>query len=320
MVGVLYPRRSIEASVDTSLDYYFSGEAGVKSPMLAMREARYRPQLAQVKPGNEAKPRVRKAFPDTAFWAPNVHTDSTGHAHVTFTFPDSLTTWRTTVHAITADSKAGSAINRVLVRKNVIVRMGTPRFMVKGDEITLPVIVHNYLENSTTAKISLKVEGLDTIEGSEQSVVIASKGDATVLWRLRASQVGTATLTASAIAERDSDALETSFPANPAGVAETIAQSGVIAQKESEAAAKIVFPANTDLAAHSLRVEVSSSIAGSLIPALAYLTTYPYGCTEQTMSSYLPNVIVAETLSSSRAPTAWMRPTCWPRCRQGLIA
>ena len=297
IIGVLYPLRSIQASIDTSLDYYFSGEAGDKSPMLAMREARYRPQLAQVKPGNEAKPRVRKAFPDTAFWAPNVHTDGTGHAHVTFAFPDSLTTWRTTVHAITADTKAGSAINRVLVRKNVIVRMGTPRFMVKSDEITLPVIVHNYLDTSTTAKISLKVEGLDTTDGSEQSVVIASKGEATVSWRLRASQLGTARLTASAIADKDSDALETSFPVNPVGVAETIAQSGVIAEKESEATAKIVFPTNTDLAAHSLRVEVSSSIAGSLIPALAYLTTYPYGCTEQTMSSYLPNVIVAETLS-----------------------
>ena len=47
--------------------------------------------LAQVKPGNEAKPRVRKAFPDTAFWAPHVHTDASGHAKVSLTFPDSLT-------------------------------------------------------------------------------------------------------------------------------------------------------------------------------------------------------------------------------------
>jgi len=300
MVRVLYPPRSIEASVDTSLDYYFSGEAGDKSPMLATRQSRYRPQLAQVKPGNEAKPRVRKAFPDTAFWSPDVHTDEAGHAHVTFTFPDSLTTWRTTVHAITADTKAGSAINRVLVRKNVIVRMGTPRFMVKGDEITLPVIVHNYLETPMRAKISLKVEGLDTINGSEQTVSIASKGESTALWRLRASQVGEAKLTASAIGDQDpsqnSDALELSLPVNPAGVAETLAQSGVIAKNGVDASAAISFPANTDAAAHSVRVQVSPSIAGSLIPSLRYLATYPYGCTEQTMSSYLPNVIVMETL------------------------
>ena len=114
---------------------------------------------------------------------------------------------------------------------------------------------------------------------------------------MRASQVGTAKLTASAIADQDSDALELSFPVDPAGVSETLVQSGTIAANVTDATAKITFPTNTDAAAHSMRIEVSSSIAGSLIPALNYLTTYPYGCTEQTMSSYLPNVIVAETLS-----------------------
>ena len=154
-----------------------------------MRSARYHPQLAQVKPGNEAKPRVRKAFPDTAFWAPNIHTDTSGHARVTLTFPDSLTTWRATVRAITPDSKAGSAISRVLVRKNVIVRMGTPRFLLKGDEISIPVIVHNYLDTAKQATLSLKVEGLDLVSGSQQSINVPSKGEATMLWRLRAAQV-----------------------------------------------------------------------------------------------------------------------------------
>jgi len=297
MVQSLYPQRYAESQVDSSLDYYFSGEAGTKSPLLATRNPRYRPQLAQVKPGNEAKPRIRKAFPDTAFWAPNVHTDATGHAHVSLTFPDSLTTWRATVRAITPDSKAGSAISRVLVRKNVLVRMGTPRFMLKGDEITLPVIVHNYLDTAKQTTISLKVEGLDTVSGSQQSVTISSKGEATLLWRLRASQVGTAKLTASGITDTESDALELSFPVEPAGVAKNLAQSGVLAQAAAQASANIAYPANTDPAAHSLHIEVSPSIAGSLFPALDYLTSYPYGCTEQTMSSYLPNIIVAETLS-----------------------
>jgi alpha-2-macroglobulin len=297
MVHRLYPQRYTESQVDSSLDYYFSGVAGTKSPMLAMRNARYHPQLAQVKPGNEAKPRVRKAFPDTAFWAPFVHTDANGQAHVSLTFPDSLTTWRATVHAITQDSKAGSAINRVLVRKNVLIRMGTPRFMLKGDEITLPLIVHNYLDTAKQANVSLKVEGLDTVSGSQQNVTVGSKGEATVLWRLRASQVGTAKLTASAITDAESDALEFSFPVEPAGVAQSLTQSGVIKTNASNAEASIAYPANTDALAHSLHVEVSPSIAGSLFSALDYLTSYPYGCTEQTMSSYLPNVVVAETLS-----------------------
>lgn len=297
MISRLYPQRYATSQVDSSLDFYFSGEAGEKSPMLAMRNARYRPQLAQVKPGNEAKPRVRKAFPDTAFWAPDIHTDSSGHAHVSFAFPDSLTTWRATVHAITADSKAGSTISRVLVRKNVLVRMGTPRFMIQGDEIVLPVITHNYLDTAKQATISLKAEGLDTISGSQQSVTIPSKGESTVLYRLRASKVGTAKLTASAITDAESDALELSFPVEPAGVKKSLASSGVVAQNGAQATANITFPSNTDPAAHTLRVELSPSVAGSLFSALDYLTTYPYGCTEQTMSSFLPNVIVAGTLS-----------------------
>ena len=110
IVKQLYPDRYVYASVDSSLQYYFSGQAGTKSPMLAERRARYRPQMAQVKPGNDVvQPKVRKAFPDTAFWAPSVHTDAEGHARVSLTFPDSLTTWRTTVRAVTADSKAGSS-------------------------------------------------------------------------------------------------------------------------------------------------------------------------------------------------------------------
>lgn len=297
MVRTLYPRRFVEAAVDSSLDYYFAGTAGDKSPMLAMRNARYRTQLAQVKPGNEAKPRVRKAFPDTAYWAPIVHTATDGKAHISFTFPDSLTTWRATVHAITPDSKAGSAINRVLVRKNVIVRMGTPRFLIQGDEITIPVIAHNYLDTTTEAKISLNVEGLTTISGATQTVTLPSKGEATVNWRLRAAQIGTAKLTASAITTEESDALELSFPVNPAGVIRNAAHSGVVASQATQATTAINFPAGTDPAVHSLRIEVSPSIAGSLFSALDYLTSYPYGCTEQTMSSYLPNVIVAESLS-----------------------
>ena len=50
------------------------------------------------------------------------------------------------------------------------------------------------------------------------------------------------------------------------------------------------------MSARNLRIEASPSIAGALFGALDYLTSFPYGCTEQTMSSFLPNVIVAQTL------------------------
>ena len=120
-----------------------------------------------MKPGNDlVQPKIRKAFPDTAYWAPSIHTDAQGHAHVRFTFPDSLTTWRATVRAVTAASQGGSAIDRVIVRKNVIVRMGTPRFLRKGDDITIPVIAHNYLDSAKQITVSLDINGLDFVAGA----------------------------------------------------------------------------------------------------------------------------------------------------------
>jgi uncharacterized protein YfaS (alpha-2-macroglobulin family) len=295
MVKTLYPNRFSYAAVDSSLQYYFSGSAGDKSPELAQRTSRYRPQLAQVKPGNDmVQPKVRKAFPDTAYWAASIHTDAQGHAHVKFSFPDSLTTWRATVRAITTDSRAGSAIDRVIVRKNVIVRMGTPRFLRKGDEITIPVIAHNYLDQAKQIQVSLDIKGLDIVAGAAKQITVASKADGTVLWRVKASAIGTADLLAKALTNEESDALELTFPVEPSGVQQIISHTGVTTT--NSASTTIDFPANTDPAAQTVHIEVSPSIAGSLFSALDYLTSYPWGCTEQTMSSFLPNVIVAETL------------------------
>ena len=293
ILNALYPQREINPDIEESLTYYFTGEAGTRSPLLAQR--RFRPQLAQVKPSIDAAPRIRKDFPDTAFWQPDVHTDATGHARVTLTFPDSLTTWRATVRAITADSKAGASVNRVIVRKNIIVRMGQPRFLRKGDVVTVPVIVHNYLQQTKQIQLSLDATGVDILSGLPQQVTVAPRADATILYRLRASAVGNATLTAKALSSPESDAMQITLPVHPAGVAETIASSGVITNSGDQSAL-VNFPGGTDPAAHSLTVQVSPSIAGSLFSALDYLTTFPYGCTEQTMSSLLPNIIVQQAI------------------------
>ncbi len=302
IVSALYPNRYVESDVENSLTYYFTGEAGLRSPLLAQRHSRYRPQLAQVKPGTVVQPKIRKDFPDTAYWQPDVRTDSNGHARVSLNFPDSLTTWRSTVRAVTADSKAGSAINKVIVRKNIIVRMGQPRFLRKGDTITVPVIVHNYLPDAKQVTISLEATGADLIGGTPQQVTIAPRAEATVQYHLRASHIGTATLTAKALSTQESDALQISLPVHPSGVAETLAASGVLVNNGT-ATPSANFPTGTDPDAHTLKLDISPSIAGSLFSALDYLTGFPYGCTEQTMSSFLPDIIVAQAMQQLHVPS-----------------
>src|SRR4030095_3420552 len=82
----------------------------------------------------------------------------------------------------------------------------------------------------------------------------------------------------------------------PHGLKRTTGNTTTVTQNDADQTFNLDVPGRADTQARSLRIEVSPSIAGALFGALDYLTSFPYGCTEQTMSSFLPNIIVAQTL------------------------
>jgi len=297
ILSFFYSRDYNRVPTESSLNYFFNGEAGKRRMQLA--ELRPRSRLAQLKPDRLVQPKVRKAFPDTAFWAADLTTDDAGHAHAKIDFPDSLTTWRATARGITASTMVGSATLKTIVRKNLIVRLAAPRFFVRGDEVVIPVIVHNYLQDAKTARVSLDVTGLDVLEGATKDVLIPSRGEATVNWRVRAQQTRSATLTAEALTNEESDALEIDLPVNFAGVKLSQSKGGSISAggtAGNSASFDIAFPDKIEPGSRSLSIRVSPSIAGALFGALDYLTSFPYGCVEQTMSSFLPNIVVKDAL------------------------
>jgi hypothetical protein len=298
IVNFFYPRREVELDPETSFAFYFYGEAGTKSPLLAkLNDGLFHPRMAQVKPGSDlVVPKVRKAFPDTAYWNPSVHTGPDGHARVEFNFPDALTTWRTTIRAMTDDGKAGGVVTRVLVRKNLIVRLSAPRFFRQGDETTLRVIAHNYLETAKDVTFALDVTGLEVVGGQSQKVSIPPKGESYVDWRVRAHATGNAVLTAKALTNEESDALEMTLPVLPFGVKQRAAGSGVVFSGSAQNQWSYTAPPNSDAGTRGITVTVAPSIAGTVFDALDYLTSYPWGCTEQTMSSFLPNLVVSQAV------------------------
>ncbi len=298
IVASFYPNRSVYLEPQTSFDFFFSGEAGTKSPLLAdARSGLYHPRMGQVKPGSDlVVPKVRKAFPDTAYWNASVQTGTDGHARVAFDFPDALTTWRTTIRAMTDDGKAGSVVTRVVVRKNLIVRLATPRFFRQGDETVLRVIAHNYLETAKDVTFALDVSGVDVLSGQTQKVNIPAKGENYVDWRVKAKAIGNAVLTAKALTNEESDALQMTLPVLPYGVKQRVAGAGVVYSGTGQNAWNYSYPAGTDAGSRGLTITVSPSVAGTVFDALDYLTSYPWGCTEQTMSSFLPDVIVAQAV------------------------
>jgi len=276
-----------------SLAYYFNGEAGKRRMRLA--ELRPASRLAQLKPERLVQPKVRKAFPDTAFWAADVTTDSAGRAQAKVEFPDSLTTWRATARGVTAEDKLGGAVLKTIVRKNLILRLAVPRFFVQGDEVVISALVHNYLATPKKARVSLDLKGLDALEGATKDIDIPTRGEVRVDWRVRAQQVRSATVTGKALTDEESDALELELPVNIPGVKLSTARGGTLSAGASTAF-DVAFPANVAPGSRSLSIQMAPSIAGSLFGALEYLTSYPYGCVEQTMSSFLPNIVVTQAM------------------------
>jgi alpha-2-macroglobulin len=294
ILGFLYGRVFNHVSTDSSLAYYFEGQAGKKQMQLA--NVRTHKWLADIKPEQLVEPKIRKAFPDTAFWVADVDTGADGKATVKFSFPDSLTTWRATARGITADSKVGSAVEKVIVRKNLLVRLAVPRFFRQGDQVTISAIVHNYLPVAKAARVSVDLKGLDVIEGAAQDVNVPSKGEVKVDWRVKAESVSQSTVLAKALTDQESDGMELSLPVIPYGTKMAVPLSGSLSETNGEMSQDVNFPERSEPSSLSLHVDLSPSAAGAIFGALEYLTSYPYGCTEQTMSSFLPDVIVADAV------------------------
>jgi len=284
-------------SVEThlSISYMFTGFAGDKPIDLAKNKPAY--QLADFKnEGDLVQPTIRKNFKDTAFWQPDVVTGADGRATVKVDLPDNLTTWRATARGITADTKVGATKYKVVARKDVIMRLETPRFVTQGDTVTLSGIVHNYLNADKPTQISLEVNGAQLQNSGKQTVTIGKQGEHRIDWQISAPDVGEIKLLAKALTDTESDAVELPLTVVPRGLHQVKNESAAFSDENAEKTFSLNLPQSADARARSFRIDVAPSVAGTLFGALDYLTTYPYGCTEQTMSSFLPNVIVSQAL------------------------
>lgn len=300
-----YGKRYDEVQTSLAIHFNFTGYGGDNPADLARNKPGY--QLADFKDAGSqfAEPTIRREFKDTAFWQPDVVTGGDGKATVSFKLPDNLTTWRATARAVTADTRVGSAVQKTIARKDVIMRLEMPRFLTEGDTVTISGIVHNFLKSDKSTKISLDLNGAQLLDPSAQTVMIKQNGEHRVDWRVQANQVGKLTLLAKALTDTESDAVEMTMEIVPHGLKRTLGNTTTLTQQDGEQTFALDLPNNPDSQARTLRIEATSSIAGTLFGALDYLTSFPYGCTEQTMSSFLPNVIVAQVLKD--IPSAKLR-------------
>jgi uncharacterized protein YfaS (alpha-2-macroglobulin family) len=197
-------------------------------------------------------------------------------------------------------TKVGQGSIEVVTRKDLILRLQAPRFFVETDEVVLSANVHNYLNSRKTARVELEIEGgcLSLLDGekSAKTIIIDPDGEKRVDWRVKALKEGEAVIRMKALTDEESDAVQMQFPVYVHGITKQVARSGVIRPDATETSVSFDVPAERRVRESKLELRFSPSLAAAMVDALPYLTSYPYGCTEQTLSRFLPTVITRQIL------------------------
>jgi uncharacterized protein YfaS (alpha-2-macroglobulin family) len=277
------------------LDFFYSRRPNAVSTNFSF------PQIYLSDPDKAGSPKlkadqikVRKRFKDTAFWSPNVVTDANGRATVRFRMPDNLTSWRATVRGITKGATCGQTTRNVLAQQDMLVRLETPRFLVQSDQTTITAAVHNYTERNQSVDVSLSAPGLTIDGGKDRRVSVAKDGVERIDWRVKASKPGDFTVKVIAKGETAGDAMQISLPVHPHGLQRETLEVGRIDQAQRAEKDAFVYE-DAIPEATRFNIRLAPSLASSMLASLDYLAQYPWGCTEQTTSSFLPDVVLSQS-------------------------
>jgi uncharacterized protein YfaS (alpha-2-macroglobulin family)/tetratricopeptide (TPR) repeat protein len=252
---------------------------------------------AAASPAEEPVVQVRSDFRSTAFWQPDIVTDQQGRAVVKVKYPDSLTSWNAVARVASATSQFGTATINTRTKKPLIVRLQAPRFFVAGDTVTISANINNNTDQTQSVRADLKVEGLE-ITNNDATVTVPANEEKRIDWIARVIHPGQAKITVSARSAKYADAMEKAYTIYDHGIEKFIARSGKV--RGNDVTVRLDLPSQRR--STEMTVQVTPSMAVTMLDALPYLIDYPYGCTEQTMSRFLPSVITARTLKDLGLP------------------
>ena len=125
-------------------------------------------------------------------------------------------------------------------------------------------------------------------------LTVAANSETRADWGATVKQPGEVKLKITGRGGKYSDAMEKSCLAYEHGIEKFIAKSGKV--RGNEITVKLDLPKERKADSTKLTVQITPSLAVTMLDALPYLIDYPYGCTEQTMSRFLPAAITAKTL------------------------
>jgi A-macroglobulin TED domain/Alpha-2-macroglobulin family/MG2 domain/Carboxypeptidase regulatory-like domain/A-macroglobulin receptor binding domain/Macroglobulin domain MG3/Alpha-2-macroglobulin bait region domain len=244
-------------------------------------------------------PRLRKYFPETLVWRPEVITDKHGHAHISFPMADNITAWKMSVLASNEAGEVGIAEKELRSFQPFFLELDPPKILTEGDQISLPVVLRNYTDQVQTVTAEMQPAAwFSIVSPAQQSVTIAANGDASSVFTFRAeksAKAGKQRVTArNALA---GDAVEREFAVHPNGQEITFTTSRVLAGAQDSA--EVQIPQTAIRGSVDAELRIYPNLTAHVLDAMRGIGATPAGCGEQITSTAYVSLMALQLLKKA---------------------
>ncbi|HEX6180283.1 MAG TPA: alpha-2-macroglobulin family protein, partial [Chitinophagaceae bacterium] len=238
-------------------------------------------------------PMPAKRIKVVSYWSGILQANGSGEAEFEFDIPQFSGEVRLMAVAY-KNENFGSGESAMTVADPIVLSTALPRFLSPGDTVTVPITVTNTTNKSTAAVTSLNVSSpLKVVGSTQQSVTLQPNSEGRAEFRLVADPVigvSKVNVQVQGLGEKFTD--ETEISIRPAASLQKLNGAGTVKGNSTMR----VNIANGDFIPGSgdYNLVISKSPAMELGKQLSYLVQYPYGCTEQTISSAFPQLYFSD--------------------------
>ena len=242
--------------------------------------------------------RVRQYFPETWLWT-DVMTGDSGTASLTAEAPDSITTWMLRAVGLSKERGLGITETQLRVFQPFFLQVDLPYSAIRGEEFSVKAALYNYLDSTQEFFVELEESDRFTLLDDAMKTVSVGPNDlSAVQFKIRLTELGALPLKVTARSSETSDAVIKELIVEPEGVRREIVTNRILSAGDSAVFPNAMPPESIPGSART-HVALSGSILSQTLEGLEDLLRMSYGCGEQNMVLFAPNVFVARYLEQT---------------------
>ena len=247
--------------------------------------------LAEVK-------RVRQFFPETWIWQ-DIQTDADGRAVLPVTAPDSITTWVLRGVGMSKEHGLGMGDSTLRVFQPFFLTVDLPVSAIRGEELPVKIALFNYRETSQEFFVEIE-EGdwFDLLDDPLQTVTVDANDIGGVEFMIRPTGLGRNPIKITARSTEAADAVIRNLQVEPEGIpVEVVGNHLLEGGRSHEFLPEVPFDAIEG--SGRAYVALTGNLMTQSIEGLDKLLQMPFGCGEQNMILFAPNVYVTRYLKET---------------------